>query len=833
LPKPSSTAGSKAMLTSSAKRGIVLIAGLCVLIPWCAWANQDQKIVDDVTSELFLGDISSAKSNITRISNISLESSGGLTVLLVVAMIPGLTDESLVDQILALKPDLDTPDPMGITALYYAASQGKLQLLDKLLKAGAKVNSYSYPGSALVGAAWNGQTAAAERLLEEPTIKVDLAEEYGRTALYFAILHSDSRLVRSLLQQGANPNIYEVDEGNTPLILAAAGSVDVVRALLLSHANPRFKNPVTCDSVMHAAVKAQNIAVVEFLLKQNVRADVTDWHGITPLGIAKNLKNAQLAEILTKELEAKNRRSEDAGEPTTNCADPGLLTLAHVRPQLTLPSAGDFMPMAIDSVATWSASKQIFLSPDFPSDVSYQIWFFHQIICSARNDPETVKACQLLMANPSRVSAALAEGFDEMFVQRKKLVQPLAARLSASIGIDFSRAGYGWNRNTIACQQLPAEYDTGLAYLVYKDALVRIPRQVQLCFKSDQYDVVVPAKKIKLTLQFSREANTKNSVVSTADLTTESDLFGRVIVAPSEHVCMNQGSEQMPLTRPIPRRDDIVIKAPKSFSTATTVRLTLSDPARMCDRQCALAVRNSVIKSIMLWKTGCSRCSLGNLLFIKFEDAIYFNDQTVQALQTYVVSGRPFPKPGDRYVFTQAPFLLAYKKLDRSLAEITSLCAVKPTKPFDELCADPKASDLSEESELTVEISDSANACKTASAIACASPEGSIQLRAHDHIFALPSEHGSLEFGRSGRKFDLTIVLLHELGHFFGLPHLDSKEIPAEAKSDIMAPAYHEAGECVTKSDFNMLNQAVDPRWSFVLKGCAGLTFTPDSPRPR
>ena len=790
-------------------------------------ATRDQDLVDEIVAKLYLAQPQAARELVKKLTDIDARSSSGSPLLVAMAQVPGLNDGTLYDQVFERHPDCNLRDKTGMTALYFAASVGNMELVERLLKGGADANlSSDEYGSALVGAVWNNRGAIARRLLVVPGIKVDLADRHGRTALIFAVIHGDLELVRELIRKGANPNVYEIVTGNTPLIWSSAGSKDLVAFLLDSHADSRLPNPFNCQTVIHAAVTANNIDVVRLLLQRDITASFADSQGRTPLGIARSQRHVEVSELLKTTLESRGMNTSETAVPPTNCHNDLLVTYA--RPVQIASKSQDeeeFVPFAKTVIQSWESKNNIFVNPDVPEFTGRQITLFEQIICDPRNNPDTLSKCKALLANKIKLKNLVTKNLDTTFIEKQKTTTWLAADLANSIGIDFARAGYTVHGpNQIACSQLPKDFGHIRGLFFDGEFFLELQPGVTLCLRKGSYQVLIPSSHVVLKMNFYSNDTNPMTNVTVAPMGPDTVDTANRILPPLQFVSLRGETSESPLTLPLPLRDDVRIAAPKSFSTTTSIQVSVKDDSGICLKACQIAVRVLLIKAVAVWRMGCTRCSLANLLVIRFPDATYFSAQTVDILRGYLSANRQWPRGDERPPLQDSRLFSGYERLDGSNPRVSELCAAHIPAPFDQLC--PNHAELNS-MKVVLEISKESTTCFTPNAIACASPDGTIQLRAYDHAFTTNEAPGlrSVRFGAGPQEFNLLAVLIHELGHFFGLPHLDETTPKIEGRSDVMLPAYNPNGFWVTKADYAILNKAVDPEWPYRLSGCAGLRY--------
>ncbi|RST05263.1 hypothetical protein E2C00_15320 [Streptomyces sp. WAC05374] len=145
-------------------------------------------------------------------------------------------DEDTVVRLLRAGVPAEAADGDGDTALYLAAVSGHAGIVRLLLAAGADPGRGSGRGAGdlpLCGAACGGHTDVVRALLAAGA-RPDQREEFGFTALAWAVRQGFADTVGVLLEYGADPGLPGPPPGGEPPLVAAArrGSPSVVRALL-------------------------------------------------------------------------------------------------------------------------------------------------------------------------------------------------------------------------------------------------------------------------------------------------------------------------------------------------------------------------------------------------------------------------------------------------------------------------------------------------------------------------------------------------------------------------------------------------------------------------
>ncbi|KAL8056445.1 hypothetical protein ABFX02_04G120100 [Erythranthe guttata] len=180
--------------------------------------------------------------------------------------------------------------------LNFAANDGDLRALKRLVEAGADPNKTDYNGqSPLHRAASNGHEDIV-RFLIERKVDINLRDDSGKTALFEAIKNGHDLISSALAEAGATLSTVE-NAGNLLCEAVARNEFDFLTGLLANGINPNSKN-YDLRTPLHLAASQGSYAECALLVETGASVFATDRWGRTPVDEARVGGNRELVKLL-------------------------------------------------------------------------------------------------------------------------------------------------------------------------------------------------------------------------------------------------------------------------------------------------------------------------------------------------------------------------------------------------------------------------------------------------------------------------------------------------------------------------------------------------------
>ncbi len=211
-------------------------------------------------------------------------------------------DVELVERMLRAGADVNAANRYGVTPLQLAAVNGDAKLLERLLDAGGDANAAGTDGETLLMTVARGGHVEAARLLIERGAEVDAREAWhGQTALMWAAAQGHPAMLRELIAHGADVNARSNHEqwerqvtseprdkwlppgGLTPLLFAARENcLACLPVLVEAGADVNATTPDGISAVVIALING-HFDVAGALLEAGTDPNLADYTGRTAL----------------------------------------------------------------------------------------------------------------------------------------------------------------------------------------------------------------------------------------------------------------------------------------------------------------------------------------------------------------------------------------------------------------------------------------------------------------------------------------------------------------------------------------------------------------------
>jgi ankyrin repeat protein len=228
-------------------------------------------------------------------------------------------DPARVRDALSAGADPNAKDDRGVPPLIYAGRMAQADVVRLLVAAGADVNaSPEYDTTPLISAVTGGSIEAVKILLTAGA-RIDQQDRLHRTPLAEASSWKRVEITRLLLDTSAN-----VDPGALA-IAALSGSLEQVRMLLASGANPNAGDGHVLSEATRGCFRRDNTDVIRLLLEAGASPKPTSKDEYTALHRAAGLCPPEVLRLLLQRGAEINARDLSGNTPLISAASSGKL----------------------------------------------------------------------------------------------------------------------------------------------------------------------------------------------------------------------------------------------------------------------------------------------------------------------------------------------------------------------------------------------------------------------------------------------------------------------------------------------------------------------------
>ena len=272
--------------------------------------------------------------------------------------------------------ELNRPDGLDLTPLMKSVLQNDLDMLKKLLAAGARADFKNENGRTALHEVFNRQHGGRGhpldpeiiRLLVRSGLEINVRDNEGASPLLWACLTTaDSVIIKTLLELGADPQAA-TPGGYTPILAAAMNpEIAVIQTVIEAGGRLTDINSSGDTALILAAESNSNPKMIALLLEAGLDAAAEDVQGQTALHRAA-AQNPQLE--ITRMLLAAGADPNQAAKPRADGLTPTLAAVKNSNPQVIRLLAGsggdltakdvhqkDALMIAVNSPSTPTARK--------------------------------------------------------------------------------------------------------------------------------------------------------------------------------------------------------------------------------------------------------------------------------------------------------------------------------------------------------------------------------------------------------------------------------------------------------------------------------------------
>lgn len=458
--------------------------------------------------------------------------------------------------------------------------------------------------------------------------------------------------------------------------------------------------------------------------------------------------------------------------------------------------------------------------------------------------PVQANKCERILTTP--LVEAEVDRYVAQLLSTPQEVRIIAANLAKAVGTDLGMAGWPSDvANDVGVVTLPEGARIGTVMLSGASGRTEIGRALtSLLMLPGTYRITVQDSPSEAQ-SGTTEVKAQTAVRLALNKSRVDDApFGR-LDPPNESFCFDSG--EVRFEGPVGMfnwgratyQEPVATKQANLASTATipAVFVRLDDPAQVCDGPCKRAVGVAFAEALATWKAGCERCDQNAMSVLSVSGATWIDSRIAHRLRlrtttAFLNLNQALPNENVRIVppsiVPTRTAVYGYEQLTGNAALKRAVCELPDDRTVPWLPA-LRAAVCGESSGGVPRITPvlrftagSTSCGPSKDFIACGLPNNGIEISVELDRFELTGNGFTIQFGVSNDSppIKLRTVILHEVGHWFGVPHFESTGLSG---ADIMGEVYGKGKACVSGVSLMMLNNAADLRWRYRVSEGKGL----------
>jgi ankyrin repeat protein len=328
-------------------------------------------------------------------------------------------NKEAIQDFLRFENGINFEDSTGFSLLHLAVLYNKTEIIEVLLKKGAKLEKKTKEGDTALQIAILGNNLSMVRFLLEKGASLDERNSNGLGVLHTAVTCNSEDMIQLLLEKGADINAKAIND-LTPLHIAVSCNKKKMVQLLLKKGADINAKAINDFTPLHLAVSCNSEEMIQLLLEAGADIEEKNNKGFTVLHLAVSFGNKDLISVLLKReanIEAKTHEGSTALHLAVRCNSEEMIQLLlEGRADINAKAINDLTPLHIAVSCNKKKMVQLLLEEgaDINAKAINDLTPLHLAVSC--NKKEMV---QFLLEKGANIEAATNKGFTALHLAVK------------------------------------------------------------------------------------------------------------------------------------------------------------------------------------------------------------------------------------------------------------------------------------------------------------------------------------------------------------------------------------------------------------------------------